>query len=66
VTVTLEISGLGSWGDNCTVDQVWKQAKDDARGVIHSIIVEAAKNGHRIRVIGEPEASAVIYPEKNR
>lgn len=34
VRVMLEIPVKGSWGDDCTVAQVYKQAVDGARGVL--------------------------------
>lgn len=30
VTVTLELTNLGSWGPGCQIDQVYRQAKEEA------------------------------------
>lgn len=32
VTLTLELTNLGSWGPECQINQVYKQALDQAAG----------------------------------
>jgi hypothetical protein len=60
VRVTLELSHLGSWGDNCTVAQVQQQAIEQAIGRCR----QAFKNNSAMNLIGEPEVVMVTYPEK--
>ena len=37
VTVTLELSNLGSWGPDCTTGQVHDQARDAAIGRLNKV-----------------------------
>jgi hypothetical protein len=59
VTVTLEIHVPDSWGADCTVAQVHKQAKASALGMLRGLI-EGRGDGSRYRIVGEPTASAVV------
>lgn len=59
VTVTLEIPATSNWGNNCQLDQVFKQAKDDVLGRLRH---DLGQRGYTI--IGEPKVAAVIAEEK--
>lgn len=61
VQLTVEITGLGGWGDGCSIQQIHKQASEDALGKFSAAIVLLAKN-HSIhmRVVGEPKVNAII------
>lgn len=54
-TVTIEIPINDSWGEDCTVGQIYKQAEDSARGKI------AKMTG---AVIKDIKIDAVIYPNR--
>ena len=61
VTVTIEISLTQPWGSDCPLDQVWKQARDQAVG-----IVERLRGNASFRIVGDPQVVAVLIPEKAR
>lgn len=61
VTVTIEISLTQPWGSDCALDQVWKQARDQAVG-----IVERMRGNAGFRIVGDPQVVAVLIPEKAR
>lgn len=56
VTVTVEVSRCGSWDGNCTLDQIQKQAAEDAVGYIRQ---RTEKDG-RLRIVGEPVVVSII------
>ena len=55
VKVTLEVSG-GSWGRECSLDQVFEQASKEALITVNRVI----GNSHIIRIVGEPEVTGII------
>lgn len=59
VVVTLELSGLGTWGTSCAIEQIYKQATDAAKGKIH----RAFSNDLSIKIV-DTKAIAVYIPEK--
>lgn len=63
VTLTVEVEVGSSWGNECTLGQVHKQAKDSAIGFINQI---AAKNQRRIKIVGELKVKTVINAEGER
>lgn len=48
--------GMQSWGGECSLDQIHKQAADDAVGYLRQ---RCEKDG-RLRIIGDPKVEAVI------
>jgi len=64
VVVELEIDVHSSWGGECAMDQVYKQAVDDAQNSIRFLFQEAQKQtprcGHGIRVRGIPKVTAIV------
>ncbi|MBH3246110.1 hypothetical protein I5N23_04330 [Serratia marcescens] len=55
VTLTLELTNLGSWGPECQINQVYKQALDQAAGKLGRLL-----NGQSdIRIIGRPVVQAI-------
>jgi hypothetical protein len=65
VQLTLEIKVGDSWGGDCAMDQVYKQARDSAVGMIN----EALRAGKpalqtRIKIVGTPSISAVVVERK--
>lgn len=55
VTVTLEIDAASSWGDDCTIAQVYKQAADDAVGRVRSLFNER----DAMRIVGDVKVNAI-------
>lgn len=65
VTVTLELTGLGSWGDDCSLSQVYKQAAEAAVGRINRAMTDmGALTGARL--VGEPVVTAVTTTEMRK
>ncbi len=60
VTVTIEISVPDTWGPECTIKQVHKQAKASAVQII-SKFAEASRS--KFRIIGEVIPEAIIVEE---
>lgn len=61
VRVELEISIPSTWGDECTVGQVRKQAKDSAEGILRKM---AAKN--KIKIIGDITSYVIAFDTSER
>lgn len=58
VQVTVEFQGCGGcWGQDCTVDQVYRQAASDALARVSRLI------GQEGRIVGEPKVIAVFAEE---
>ena len=61
--ITIEVkSGGGAWGKDCTVAQIFKQGRESCIGHLEKVLREHGEG--RIRIIGAPVVSAVIYPER--
>jgi hypothetical protein len=64
VVVTLDVEVDSSWGGDCTVDQVHKQAADEATGTLRFIFQEANKSTsgctRKVRVREIPKVTAVM------
>lgn len=55
VTLTLELTNLGSWGPDCKIDQVYRQALEQACGRLGKLF-----QGQRdIRIVGRPVVQAI-------
>lgn len=48
IQVTIEVAASGSWGDNCTVDQIKRQAADSVRGRLRQM-----QESNNFRVVGD-------------
>lgn len=59
VELTIEIEVGSSWGGDCSVAQVHKQAEDEARDKLHRMISEAKGYGN-VRLIGHPKVTAIL------
>lgn len=59
-TVTIEIGSLGSWGTPYTMEQIIDQAGQTAVARIRKAL--ASDGG--VKIIGEPEVTAVYAPGK--
>jgi hypothetical protein len=58
-TVTIEVHGLGSWGKDCNLLQVHRQASEEAIGIIRRMDARG-----QIRVVGQPEIKTIIAEER--
>lgn len=56
VQVIIEVSNVGSWGGECSIDQVVKQAAESAIGRIRNLKDSEARSFH---IIGEPKVLMV-------
>lgn len=57
VHVKLKIAVRDSWGDDCTVAQIKKQALDSANGILRTQLA----NSPSITMSAEPELTTIIY-----
>lgn len=62
VTVTLVISNLGTWGEECTVGQIRKQAMEEARGRLARVIRESEERNF-ITVLGDLSVVDIVFGE---
>ena len=60
VKILLEISLSDTWGGDCPLSQVHKQAKDSAMNIVSQRIASSERN---IRIVGKPEAVAIMVEE---
>lgn len=58
VSVLLEVSLSDTWGSDCQLDQVYKQAKDSAMNMIHRKMTGGGQRD--IRIIGDPKVTAIL------
>ena len=58
VTLRVEVSIMQSWGDDCTVAQVKKQARDSALRIV-GILIDKRED---VKLVSQPEVKA-IYEE---
>ena len=56
--VTIEINCKSSWNDKTTIDQVRKQAIDDARGALRRM---QEASGGNFKVVGDSEIRIVSF-----
>lgn len=56
-TITVEVRGLGSWGKECTMEQVVRQAGEQARGKLGNALAG------RDFVIRETVSIKAVYAE---
>ncbi len=56
VTVTLELSNLGSWGPNCTTGQVHDQASEAALGRLNRLFKDHFDS---TKIIGQVKVEAI-------
>ncbi len=59
VTVMLEVYLNDTWGDECTVAQINKQARASAIGLLNR-----AYNGKDVQIVGVPEVTSVLVQDK--
>lgn len=57
VQVTLELDAGSSWGNDCTVQQIYDQAGRESINNLEQILLKA---GVRVHIVGEPKVVAVM------
>ncbi|VVO21675.1 hypothetical protein [Pseudomonas fluorescens] len=63
VTITLELSNLGSWGPDCTTGQVHDQARESAIGRLNRLFKDQLES---VKIIGPVKVEAVITDLERR
>lgn len=63
VTLTVQISNVGSWGPECQMDQVYRQALESAIGRVRNAF---AKDPRGIKIVGTPSVQAVTTDMEKR
>jgi len=63
VTLTVQISNVGSWGPDCTTDQVYRQAVESAIGRVRNAF---AKDPRGVKIIGNPTVQAIATDMEKR
>ena len=58
ITVTVEVFLSDTWGDECTIAQINKQASDSAIGLLRR-----AYNGKDVQITGTPVVTVVLVSE---
>jgi hypothetical protein len=61
VTLIVEVEVRGTWGDDCTVAQVHKQAAEEACGAIRN-----AADRHDIKIIGEQKVDMITTTRESK
>lgn len=63
VTITLELSSLGSWGPDCTTGQVYDQAREAAIGRLNRLFKEHLDS---TRIVGPVIVEAITTSLEKR
>lgn len=58
VTLTVEVRANGSWGTDCSVAQVHRQAAESAIGYLNNLA--RIQGSGRLTIVGKPEVKTVI------
>jgi hypothetical protein len=61
VIVTLDIPANGCWGEECTLAQIQKQAKESVLGTLQIKLIQASTS---FRLVGEPKVTVVLVQEE--
>jgi hypothetical protein len=54
VRLTVEFPVASSWGPECKLDQVFRQAAEEAEGIVRNKLA-----AHRVRIVGPIEVEAI-------
>ncbi|MBV4530957.1 hypothetical protein HU719_006000 [Pseudomonas sp. SWRI107] len=63
VTITVELTNLGSWGPDCTLDQVYRQAREAAIGRLNRVFKDHVAT---TRILGPVIVEAVTTDLEKR
>lgn len=61
VTMTVEVTVPSTWGDETPVSQVRNQAASEAR----AMVCQVALRGN-VKIVGEPQVTALMVPLNNK
>lgn len=59
VQVTIDVVVPDTWGADCPMDQIWKQARESALGVLERGMPRAL-----MQIVGTPKVTAVLVEEE--
>lgn len=62
VQITLDVASGSSWGDDCTLGQVHKQAAEGAINHINQLIRDGRL---RATIVGTPLVKSIIVPQES-
>jgi hypothetical protein len=62
VTLTIEVKAEGCWADNTSIEQVHKQARDSAIGILNRCV--RPDDRPLIKIIGTPRIVSVMTDNK--
>lgn len=60
VTLSVEVEGVGTWGPECTINQVHEQAATTAISRLQNILNADPRKTLSIKIIGTPKVDAII------
>jgi hypothetical protein len=63
VRITIEIGPDDTWGSDCTVEQIMKQAKESALGRLDKLMhgtLPRDRHPQEFRIVAAPEVTAVL------
>lgn len=63
VTLTIELTNLGSWGPDCTIDQVYRQAREAAIGRLNKVFKDHTST---TRILGPVVVEAITTDLEKR
>lgn len=62
VTLTVEVAVRDSWGEDCSISQVHRQASESAMGHLSKCLTDCKA----VRIVGEAKVTAVIVEREGR
>lgn len=65
VQVLVDISLDAEWGDDCKVDQIYKQAAEEALGVLRNAKRGVTNLPLPLTIVGEPKVIMVLAERKS-
>lgn len=63
VTLTIELTNLGSWSPDCTIDQVYRQAREAAIGRLNKVFKDHTST---TRILGPVVVEAITTDLEKR
>lgn len=65
VEFTVKVSGLGTYGSTCQLEQLYRQCASEADSALKNLFLEAnRKGGTKYTVIGAPKVQTVLSEEE--
>lgn len=61
VQITIDVDAGSTWGKDCQLDQVYRQAAQESVARIRDVL---QKSNVRVTVVGEPKVTAVLISDK--